>query len=302
MRPASQRDLPQQPLLRGRNILRGAQGQCSSLFLLVGAAYSPVQSSPWLSSRLEPTLGSGKESFVALPDERRQCFDCCLTAVVDSVEASVVYREVVDFMERYLHLRITPEMREVPVLAVDLSSLNEQKALSFHGHGVGIVRGLTLSSYATVSHIAPGLWNLGAGRPESLAIFQTECHREVTAVLVLAGLPRDLTASILAHEAMHVYLKLSKGFPLTLTKQSEEGLCQLVAMRLLSHYLENHQTSADGKSSFRRSLLRYWIHCIESDSSFEYGDGFRKAKKCSDSLGLEITLDHVSQMGSLPDI
>ena len=252
------------------------------------------------SSRLESLPCSGRDAFIALPDGRRECFECCLTAVVDSAEASELYVEVVDFMERQLGLVIPPEMRDVPVLAVDLGSLNEQREKTPSGHGHGVVRGLTLYSYATVSHITPGQWSLGGYLPDSRAIFRTECLREVTAVLVLVGMPRDVTASVLAHEAMHVYLKLSKSFPLHLSSQCEEGLCQLVAMRLLSTYLEKRRTSSDSQDDFRRSLLRYSLHCIESDTSVDYGEGFRKAHRCLNALGLHVLLEHVAHTGDLP--
>ena len=221
--------------------------------------------------------------------------------MVDSAEASELYAEVVGFMERHLGLVVPTEMREVPVLAVDLASLNEQREKTSNGHAHSVVRGLTLYSYATVSHIAPGLWGLGAGyRPDSRAVFRTEVQREVTAVLVLVGMPRALTASVLAHEAMHVYLKLTKSFPIHLSSQCEEGLCQYVSLRLLSTYLERPPASSDGQSAFQRSLLRYSLHCIEADPSVDYGEGFRKAKKCADALGLAVTLEHVAHTGDLP--
>lgn len=54
-------------------------------------------------------------------------------------------------------------------------------------------------------------------------------HREcrITAILILFGLPRLLTGSILAHECMHAYLKLCTDTKLSPTV--EEGLCQLMA-------------------------------------------------------------------------
>ena len=89
-------------------------------------------------------------------------------------------------MEHVLRLPIPPGMRDVPVRAVDLPSLNEQQryaAFSSHrgpgpgpraggiGRGIGpgatttgvntwlgpnIVRGLTLSETSTVRHVTPG--------------------------------------------------------------------------------------------------------------------------------------------------
>ena len=45
--------------------------------------------------------------------------------------------------------------------------------------------------------------------------------RTVTAILVLSALPRDLAASIIAHEAMHAYCKLTVDMPLGLAAQVE---------------------------------------------------------------------------------
>ena len=51
---------------------------------------------------------------------------------------------------------------------------------------------------------------------------------QVTAILVLFALPWLLTGSILAHELMHAWLRLSGLTGLSL--DVEEGLCQLLAL------------------------------------------------------------------------
>ena len=51
---------------------------------------------------------------------------------------------------------------------------------------------------------------------------------QVTAILVLFGLPWLLTGSILAHEVMHAWLHVN-GFR-GLAPEVEEGLCQLMAL------------------------------------------------------------------------
>eukprot|EP01035_Chromulina_nebulosa_P021245 gene21245-27528_t len=119
-------------------------------------------------------------------------------------------------------------MRDVPILAVDIPSLNEQKQNSHSSlHASPITRGLTLSTVGQIRHMSRGLlqWDrytnnyISLGPPE---IVNVQDVREVSAVLVLYGLPRDLTASILAHEAMHVYIKLNKSFPDKLDSKTEE--------------------------------------------------------------------------------
>jgi hypothetical protein len=51
---------------------------------------------------------------------------------------------------------------------------------------------------------------------QETSVVRVEESRSVSAVLVLFGMPRDLTASVLAHEAMHVWLKLNKDVPFEL--------------------------------------------------------------------------------------
>ena len=105
-------------------------------------------------SRKEPMTSSGtkREGFTELHDGRVSCMDCISTAVVDSEEARPLYLEAIDFMERVLGLQIPLGMRDVPVLAVDLPSLDEQQLGSKTGHtgSESITRGLTLSTIGQV--------------------------------------------------------------------------------------------------------------------------------------------------------
>lgn len=197
--------------------------------------------------RIEPMSDtSGRGPFVDLPDERPVCLECLDSAVMTTDEVAALYVSVVDFMESSLGLAIPFGMRQVPVLAVDTASLNNEMnrgALTHSGPGSQQVqvRGLTLSRSGELKHYTAGDlsfswqhgWRMGPGR-----VHRVDTVREVTAVLVLYGLPRDLTASILAHEATHVYLKLSKDIPLDLSLPAEEGLCQVVAHRFLNNLHE----------------------------------------------------------------
>jgi hypothetical protein len=187
---------------------------------------------------------------------------------VDSSEAAALYHGIVEYMGTVLGLPIPAEMRDVPILLVDVQTLNENRgkldsALGHHAEematvvgvrgahdentsalqegappfvpvrGEAVIRGVTLSKCSEVRHLPStrlsfvGNRNSVAGQlPEIFRVTQT---RDVSAVLVLYGLPRDLTASILAHEAMHVWLKLNRGFPFRMPPKLEEGLCQVIA-------------------------------------------------------------------------
>ena len=99
-------------------------------------------------SRKEPSSlgGCKREGFTELHDGRVSCMECISTAIVDSQEALPLYLEAVDFMERVLGLRIPLGMRDIPVLAVDLPSLDEQQTSTKTGHtgSESVTRGLTL--------------------------------------------------------------------------------------------------------------------------------------------------------------
>eukprot|EP00596_Hydrurales_sp_CCMP1899_P005599 CAMPEP_0119041160 /NCGR_PEP_ID=MMETSP1177-20130426/11346_1 /TAXON_ID=2985 /ORGANISM="Ochromonas sp, Strain CCMP1899" /LENGTH=417 /DNA_ID=CAMNT_0007006985 /DNA_START=236 /DNA_END=1486 /DNA_ORIENTATION=- len=162
-------------------------------------------------NRKEPISGrTAREGFVELHDTRVSCMECMSTAIFDSVEAKPLYLEAVAFMERVLRLPIPKGMREVPVLAVDLPSLNEQQSKGNERHRNETVtcRGLTMSTIGEVRHMTAGAMyrnNAGFFSNGPPQIYRIESIREVTAVIVLFGLPKDLTTSILAHEAMHVW-------------------------------------------------------------------------------------------------
>lgn len=67
---------------------------------------------------------------------------------------------------------------------------------------------------------------------------------QVTAILVLGGLPRLLAGSILAHECMHAWLRLDGTHRLPLPV--EEGLCQLMALL----WLESQSGTIQASHSF----------------------------------------------------
>ena len=72
---------------------------------------------------------------------------------------------------------------------------------------------------------------------------------QVTAILVLYGLPWLLTGTILAHECMHAWLRL-RGIT-RLPLQTEEGLCQLMGLL----WLESQDLSKQQVSSTNNYLV-----------------------------------------------
>jgi hypothetical protein len=54
------------------------------------------------------------------------------------------------------------------------------------------------------------------------------------------------------------------------------------------------------KTEFEKKLGAFIKNQIETDSSVEYGDGFRAGNRAVESYGLRSTLDHMKITGSFP--
>lgn len=208
--------------------------------------------------RQEPLLASDGASpssaaFIVLPDGRHLCGECSETVVMESAEMKILYEEVLHYFLSELNLKVPAEMFDVPILAVDLYSLNEhllveqrEGLFETSGHnnpsprppggstgtndnGVettkGTTVGLTLSTVGTVRYFQPtaiakqlGFHQLQTGESmmmNDMSGFFTLTKRQetkVTGILILFGLPHDYTASVIAHEAFHAYMRLSPQF------------------------------------------------------------------------------------------
>jgi len=126
----------------------------------------------------------------------------------------------------------------------------------------------------------------------------------VTAILCLSGLPRDLAASVLAHEAIHAWIKLHPRFDIQypIPPQVEEGCAQLVAMLFLTDGLDAAATETydDGGPSDEK-LRQYFKFSIETDDHEIYGEGYRKAAKAYSNIGIEALLSHVVLYQDFPE-
>jgi hypothetical protein len=80
----------------------------------------------------------------------------------------------------------------------------------------------------------------------STPVHRAQCN--VTAILVMYGLPRLLTGCIIAHELMHAWLRMRGVTGLNLVV--EEGLCQLLALLWLD--------SQDAWARWVEALLCCW--------------------------------------------
>uniref|UniRef100_A0A0E0L8M7 LIM zinc-binding domain-containing protein n=1 Tax=Oryza punctata TaxID=4537 RepID=A0A0E0L8M7_ORYPU len=258
--------------------------------------------------RMEPR----ESRYVLLDDGRKLCLECLDSAVMDTSECQPLYLEIQEFYEG-LNMKVE---QQVPLLLVERQALNEAMEGEKTGHHhLPETRGLCLSEEQTVSTILRRPRMAGNKVMEMI----TEPYRltrrcEVTAILILYGLPRLLTGSILAHEMMHAWLRL-KGYR-TLSPDVEEGVCQVLAHMWIESEIiagsgsNSASTSSSssastsskkgGRSQFERKLGDFFKHQIESDTSMAYGDGFRAGNRAVLQYGLKRTLEHIRLTGTFP--
>ncbi|KAL6511713.1 hypothetical protein OROGR_021310 [Orobanche gracilis] len=251
--------------------------------------------------------------FAPLIDGRNLCLECLGSAIMDTDECQPLFFDIQEFFEG-LNMRVT---QQVPLLLVERQALNEAMDGERHGHHhMPETRGLCLSEEQTVSTILRRP-RMGGGNNRAMGMrtepYKLTRHCEVTAILILYGLPRLLTGSILAHELMHAWLRLN-GFR-TLRQDVEEGICQVIASMWLESQIlhmssdgnNNASTSSSFTSSkqretsrFEKKLSVFFKHQIATDTSSVYGDGFRAGNQAVQKLGLQRTLDHMRETGNFP--
>eukprot|EP00210_Caulerpa_lentillifera_P002949 g2816.t1 len=224
--------------------------------------------------------------WIRLDDGREICNDCSKTIVMNDTAAQSLYDNVLQF---YTHLSL-PLPSRPPLMLVDRHALNERAPPEAHHHGPeSNTRGMTFTEeswrISQPRFRGTGLLGPVLGQPSV-----THRHRRVAAIMVLFGLPLYLTGSILAHEVMHAYLKLTSDTKLT--PFIEEGLCQLMAYLWIEK-----QTPQD---PFEVRLCSFIALQIREHTSPIYGDGFRAAFECFQSIGLADLINHVKLTGQLP--
>lgn len=122
-----------------------------------------------------------------------------------------------------------------------------------------------------------------------------------------------------SHPILSVAFFLSAGYR-SLSPQVEEGICQVLSHMWLeseiiagasgnaaSSSASSSSSSAaptsskkGAKTEFEKKLGAFIKNQIETDSSVEYGDGFRAGIQAVEQYGLRSTLDHMRLTGSFP--
>ncbi|KAF5453611.1 hypothetical protein F2P56_028504 [Juglans regia] len=256
-------------------------------------------------------LESWNARYYSLGDGRRLCLECMESAVMDTGDCQPLYHAIRDYYEG-MNMKLD---QQIPMLLVERQALNEAIVGEKNGvHHMPETRGLCLSEEQTVTSIYRRP-RIGGYRLVGMRTLPQKLTRkcEVTAILVLYGLPRLLTGAILAHELMHGWLRL-KGFR-NLNPVVEEGICQVLSYMWLESEVTTRfgsmpSTSAassssssskkGGKSDVENKLGEFFMHQIANDASPAYGGGFRAANAAVNKYGLRSTLDHIHYTGNFP--
>ncbi|KAL0721683.1 hypothetical protein Bca4012_036282 [Brassica carinata] len=215
--------------------------------------------------RLEPR----GTNYVKLGDRRWQCLECMESAVMDTYEALPLHFEIREFFEG-LNMKIE---KEFPFLLVEKQALNkaeeEEKIVSKRPR---------------------------MGQHNQLIDMVTETQRvvsdcEVTAILILYGLPRNLNTVIeegICQVLGHIWLESQTYAPIDATTEAAASSSN------------NPAATASKKgicSDFEKKLVDFCKNQIETDESPVYGVGFRKVNKMVSNSSLKETLKEIVRRG-----
>ncbi|XP_020866403.1 protein DA1-related 6 isoform X2 [Arabidopsis lyrata subsp. lyrata] len=243
--------------------------------------------------RLEPK----ETNYVIIGDGRWICLECNESSIRDTYECQPLHFEIREFFKG-LNMEIE---KQFPLVLVEKQALNtaEEEDKIGHHHEVS-TRGCCFSE--EVSRIPKMQSN-------NMLIEEIETVRpvgesKIISVMILYGLPRLVTGSILAHEMMHAWLRIN-GYR-DLEPDVEEGLCQVVAHMWLESqtYASTNGAAASSSASssshmrvnttnepmFEEKLVEFCKKHIEKDDSPLYGLGFNRVHEMVTNSSLHQTL------------
>ncbi|KAI4299503.1 hypothetical protein L6164_032960 [Bauhinia variegata] len=157
--------------------------------------------------------------------------------------------------------------QQFPVFIVPREALNNAIAGENNDfHHMPETRGLCLSEDQTVNCIMRRP-RIGSNRLIGMRTNPQKLTRncQVTAIVILCGLPRLLTGAILAHELMRAWLRL-KGYR-NRNPEVEEGIYHVLSkMWLESEMTPSSLTKKAAKPDIEKKLSEFFIHQISNDS------------------------------------
>ncbi|KAK1367755.1 hypothetical protein POM88_033847 [Heracleum sosnowskyi] len=133
-------------------------------------------------------LESWNARYISLGDGRSLCLECMESAVMDTGDCQPLYHAIRDYYEG-MNMRLD---QQIPMLLVERQALNEAIVGEKNGfHHMPETRGLCLSEEQTVASILKRP-RIGGHRLVGMRTQPQKLTRrcEVTAILVLYGLPR----------------------------------------------------------------------------------------------------------------
>ncbi|XP_056168268.1 protein DA1-related 1-like isoform X1 [Syzygium oleosum] len=256
--------------------------------------------------RMEPR----DKRYSSLDDGRKLCQGCQDSAIMNTNACQPLYLEIQGFYHR-MNMKVE---EQIPLLLEARQELNDAIDGETNGHHHSHeTRGLCVREGRNVPN-ATRRPRIGVNH--QITDMVTEPYKPVHAILILYGLPRLLTGSVLAHEMMHAWLQL-EGYP-NLSPEVEEGICQVLAHMWLNSEINSSPTNDVSSSSlpssssssttskkakysdFEIQLGKYFKHQIETEPSMAYGEGFRSGNKAVEEHGLRKTLDHIRLTGTYP--
>ncbi|KAF8396834.1 hypothetical protein HHK36_018469 [Tetracentron sinense] len=249
-------------------------------------------------------LKSRNTRYIYLGDGRNLCLDCLDSTIMDTSACQPLYHAIRDYYEG-LNMKLE---QQIPLLLVERKALNEAIEEDKNGdRHMTDTRGLCLSEELLAILTKPGIGgNQLTGMRTHPQKLTTRC--EVTGILVLYGLPRLLTGSILAKLLMHALLCL-KGFQNS-SPGVEDGICQVFSHMWLETEVMpgiGNMPSSSGdssllsstkkgrKSDFEKRLGEFFMHQIAHDKT--YREGFRAANEAVNRYGLSCTMAHIRMFG-----
>ncbi|XP_022949691.1 protein DA1-related 1-like isoform X1 [Cucurbita moschata] len=282
-----------------------------------GQKYCPSHENDGTSSccsckRLQASAGM---EFILLEDGRRLCPECSSFMIMDINDCQPLILEIQQFFAT-LNMKLDQKIPLALVASETLNKPSEDKDNTHH-HLSG-TQGLCALVRRPIPIVRMMESMGGFSFMDMLKSYpQLVYNREVDAILVLYGLPRLLTGSVLAHEMMHAWLHL-EGYP-NLSKPIEEGICEVVAhMWLKSKINVGSETAMAAAASLSSSLQpgrskkheqpseiekklgECFIHQIETNNSKAYRIGFKKGIRAVSRYGLKKTLDCLKLYRTFP--
>lgn len=244
------------------------------------------------------------DEYATLPDDRKLCMHCVQTVVVDQADAEPLYRDVLGFFNTFGLNALGASVESPPLYMCTQDVINAVDEEEGWHHGrTAQVRGMCVSHVETITTV----YRQPTWRQSDTGSFfdlfgQLDVveHRiprsttqKVTAILVLSCLPRLLCGSIIAHETMHMFLRLN-GFP-ELEPVVEEGLCQLFALLWIER-----QASSSSASAEDVAFCAFLADQIRTDTSAVYGVGARRAIAAHERIGLCELLTFIKRVRAFP--